>query len=443
MRVLLRGGVGLVRTESLLSGLGWAGWLAGVSVVVGFTWALSAYVVSDTERANDAVRAGGLLVLGACMVLTIACLLRREWRTGRERAHRRALATVLAAARCCMLLDPPEQTKALRELAPHVSLLAEASETMEKPEREELRRAMAEALRNEQPLIGGRGKRGQLASLAALGWLGTRSTVWELKRNLHGEDLDRAYVAGQALAEHGSRYAYEALLAGLDSTGLPPSRVAALLEGPRFEGAVEVLSRRVLKGRLPQVHRFWIAYLLGNTGSPGALQALERLLADQDVSVRANAAEALGQLPCRTPIERALRDESWVVRCHAARAAGVAGRHDLAPVLVRLLEDREWWVRQNAMIALKVLGPEIREAVLPALTGSDRFARNKAAEILIDFGYARELVERLRVAGPANVERHVRELARAEATDALHDVALTDLTPAQLEGFHELLEMDA
>ena len=49
---------------------------------------------------------------------------------------------------------------------------------------------------------------------------------------------------------------------------------------------------------------------------------IERLAHDANEDVRANAAEALASFPGDELLSRLLADESWVVRSHAAKAAG-------------------------------------------------------------------------------------------------------------------------
>ena len=139
--------------------------------------------------------------------------------------------------------------------------------------------------------------------------------------------------------------------------------------------------------------------------TPAPRPVIERLARDPNEDVRANAAEALASFPGDELLSALLADESWVVRSHAAKAAGASCRTNLAARLSELLEDQSWWVRQNAMIALASFGAAAIPPLLAQLHSSDRFARNKAAEALVRNGYAMEQIERVKEGGPGIEER--------------------------------------
>lgn len=173
--------------------------------------------------------------------------------------------------------------------------------------------------------------------------------------------------------------------------------------------------------------RFWAAYLLGSLGDPRSAPVIERLTHDANEDVRANAAEALASFPGDELLRRLLADESWVVRSHAAKAAGASCRNNLASRLSELLEDESWWVRQNAMMALASFGAGAIPPLLTQLHSPDRFARNKAAEALVRNGYAMEQIERVKDGGPSsrNARRFLIDLGRAEALGTIETAALT------------------
>jgi HEAT repeat protein len=103
----------------------------------------------------------------------------------------------------------------------------------------------------------------------------------------------------------------------------------------------------------------------------------------------------------------------------------------LASRLAELLEDRSWWVRQNATVALASFG----EAAVPALLGQlhshDRFARNKAAEALVRSGYAAAQIELLKAGSPDSHTAHrvLVDLGRAEAIRTIEVAARTTEDP--------------
>jgi HEAT repeat protein len=116
------------------------------------------------------------------------------------------------------------------------------------------------------------------------------------------------------------------------------------------------------------------AYTLGFAGYQDAAPVLAGVLSDVDenVEVRAYAAEALGHLlpgapvlaPVRTAILAALRDESPEIRFWSAFAAGVLGLQEARRQLAALAETdhrlvRGWWsVAEEAEWALRLLDGE-------------------------------------------------------------------------------------
>ena len=54
----------------------------------------------------------------------------------------------------------------------------------------------------------------------------------------------------------------------------------------------------------------------------------------------------------------------------------------MAALVAELLVDEDWWVRSRSKAALKQLGPEARQYVVPYLESADEFAREGAAEVL-------------------------------------------------------------
>jgi HEAT repeat protein len=255
----------------------------------------------------------------------------------------------------------------------------------------------------------------RVAGAGVLGQLGSARSLRALRVALGDADPDVAYAAAQALSLYPADEACEALLDALSGSSIPPARVAALLEGLRSAAARELIERRA-RSADPSV-RYWVAYLLGRLADRCSLAAIEALADDSSDDVRAAAAESLARFGAEATLARLLRDQSWVVRSHAAKAAGSARATELAPRLAELLEDEVWWVRQNAALALSELGDRAVAALLPRLHSADRFARNKAAEVLVRIGYAAQQLEALRgVAGGAEGAREfLVALGRAEA----------------------------
>jgi HEAT repeats/HEAT repeat len=359
--------------------------------------------------------------LGASLILaTLAAFARRH---ARERRHageveqlRGRLQELLAAAN-------NGNPAAASELSAPLPLVRDASAALTVAEQEQLRQRLIEAgaaLRVEGRAARSRRRWRRAAELELLGWLHSESSIAILANELAGRDRDLAYVAGQALAAYDSADAYGVLTDALAAERLPRSRIATLLEGARYRGAAVALER--LASHPDPAVRFWVAYLLGRTGDASRHAALEQLAGDHDPNVRANAVEALGELGCGDMAAALLSDPDWVVRSHAARAAAAADRTDVGPQLAKLLTDRFWWVRQNAARALVRLGPTAVAHVLPMLHSDDRFARNKAAEVLVTLGYVDDEVAMVASGSPGDPDRArtvLIDFAGADASDSV------------------------
>jgi HEAT repeat protein len=296
------------------------------------------------------------------------------------------------------------------------------------------------ASRVARELTGSRGKWHRVAAAGVLGLLQSESSIGSLRRALGDGDPDVAYAAAQALAAYSSPVAYAALLFALTKDRLPAPRIAGLLEAFRCPEARELIERRA-ESENPRV-RYWVAYLLGSLADPRSAPALELLAHDPDEDVRANAAESLASFPNEPLLGRLLDDESWVVRSHAAKAAGATRLEGLAPRLAELLEDRSWWVRQNAMLALTSLGATAVPSLLTQLHCDDRFARNKAAEALIRIGYAAQQIERLASdpSGREEAHRFLVDLGQAEAVGTIESAARSATEAEVRERLEAVLE---
>lgn len=173
---------------------------------------------------------------------------------------------------------------------------------------------------------------------------------------------------------------------------------AEILDEIRDERSVEplikALSDKSWKVRGPA------AKALGTIGDSRALTPLIKVLKnDVKSSVRGNAAWALGHIrPVVVDVVpilmRALEDKDWYVRSSATIALGSIGpvTDEVVPSLMKALGDNEDLVRRSALSALGTIGPAAAEAV-PALEKVlrnwriDEYRRWLAARALGNIGY--------------------------------------------------------
>jgi HEAT repeat protein len=377
--------------------------------------------------------------LGVMLVVILSALLE----TGHDRLknrHQLTAARIRDLATEIASLEPAQRARAKKKLIerPDVTRDALTEVLREDPWVRDRLVAAGVASRVERELARTADKWHRVAAAGVLGLLGAEGSVGALQQALDDADVDVAYAAAQALSTYSSPSACAALLFALTKQRLPPARIVGLLEASSCPVARELIERRA--GSANRSVRYWVAYLLGRLGDPRSAHVVERLTWDPEEDVRANAAEALASFPNQGALKRLLGDESWVVRSHAAKAAGASGQTELVWQLAELLEDRAWWVRQNAMLALAGFGKVAVPALLYQLGSDDRFARNKSAEALVRCGYATEQLEILLADGQGSGEAHrvLVELGRAEALSTITSAIPSTPDP---EARHRLLRV--
>jgi HEAT repeat protein len=379
--------------------------------------------------------------LGSILVVTIWALLSASRERIRSR-HNVTSERIGELASIIQSLEPSKRAAATKALIRRLDVTRDAlAEVVElRPGLRDALVAGGVAARVGPELDGPGAKWHRVGAAGVLGLLGSESSIGSLKRALDDADTDVAYAAAQALSRYDSATAYAALLFALTKQRLPAARIAALLEASPCPFARELIERRAESGD-PRV-RYWVAYLLGSLGDPRSAPVVEQLARDPEADVRANAAESLAAFPNQAVLSRLLADESWVVRSHAAKAAGASGLSALAGQLAALLEDRSWWVRQNATLSLAGFADGAVPALLTALRSDDRFARNKAAEALIRSGYAAKQVDLVKTGLPGSQEARavLLDLGRAEALSTIVNAARATADPEALDRLLRVLE---
>lgn len=367
--------------------------------------------------------------VGACALVAISAIVEVPRRRLHVRRRRLAAGGLTALADPTESLDNARRDRLVRGVIKRLGVTRDVLEEIGDTGAHE--RLVAAGLTDHVELELGesRSKWQRVAAAGVLGFLRSPRSVDLLRDTLEDGDSDVAYAAAQALGQYAEPAAYEALLDALSAETIPPVRIAGLLETFQCPDAREQIERRALVDK-PKV-RYWAAYLLGRLGDPRSEPVIERLTHDASEDVRANAAEALASFPDEAAVRRLLADESWVVRSHAAKTAGAAHLVSLAPCLSGLLDDRSWWVRENAALALESFGKAAIPVLVPQLHSGDRFARNKAAEVLVQIGYAAQQIELLR--DPNRSDEPARQilvdLGRAEALSTIANALTTASEP--------------
>ena len=262
-----------------------------------------------------------------------------------------------------------------------------------------------------------------------LGRVGDPRVVPELRVLLQdpGEEVREAALF--ALGRIGTRDALESMLDALESGDRwSQEKVAEAVEEAGDE------SRRMLVGLLRDgntLRRAFAAEVMGTVGGAEEAVYVEEALTDEEVDVRARAADSLGRMrhrPARPALLQALGDPSWEVRAQAAKALGKIGDPQDVLRMAQALSDREWWVRNNAAAALREMGEAGESPLVEMLWDEDRFARETAAQALEEGSMVERLVKEMQE-GEIDPEaaRIIHRLAEIGSTGTIVQV-LSDLS---------------
>ena len=204
---------------------------------------------------------------------------------------------------------------------------------------------------------------------------------------LHDPDEDVSSSAMSLLGDSMDPAAAELLIGALKARRHSRSRIAVHVD--RSPQHLAARLRPLLTEPDPAVRR-WAATLLGRYDD---VDDLERDLAaaadDPDPRVRKAAVESLGRIGETVAAATAIRlmnDPIPFVRAAAVRAIAKLDRDDLAEDVAVLLGDRDWWVRFAVKECLEGMGPDIWPVLVRLLDDADRFVRNGAAEVFQNLG---------------------------------------------------------
>jgi HEAT repeat protein len=272
-----------------------------------------------------------------------------------------------------------------------------------------------------------RGKWRRMTALRVLFHLDSARRLAFLERALDEADADVASVALSLLGESTDPAAGELLIAALKDRRQPLPRVAVHLD--RSPQHLATRLRPLLADPDPLVRR-WAATLLGRyVDVPELERELAHVSGDPDPRVRKEALQSLGRIGgslAATTALRLLDDHVPYVRAAAARAIANLGRDDLAQDVAVLLGDRDWFVRFAAKECLESMGSEIWPVLVRLLDDTDRFVRNGAAEVFQNLGLLDSfIVMEAATDAPAAVKidllRRIVAAGELRLTDSLFD----------------------
>ena len=124
---------------------------------------------------------------------------------------------------------------------------------------------------------------------------------------------------------------------------------------------------------------------LGHAGDASLLNLYNDSMQTVRVAVMQSLA-LLGDPRALPAVLLAMTDTDWEVRVQAAICAGQISCHEMIPLLEKLLEDDQWWVRYRAAEALYKIGGEGVAVLRSAMAAGDEDARAMAEGLLLEKG---------------------------------------------------------
>lgn len=192
----------------------------------------------------------------------------------------------------------------------------------------------------------------RLAAMQALGHIRDTESFAGLAAAADDENMLVSITAAEALAEIDPARAVEVLIPKIvRRRDWPRTHVFRLLQKAGSDAVSEPLFRYIRSANDEDA-----AYLLqyAEIAEFEVRDAIveEVLRSRQDpnlIAAALKAASGYGNVP---RLGELAQHSAWYVRMQAAKLMGRAGRLEHAPLLERLLSDREWWVRYRAARAL-------------------------------------------------------------------------------------------
>ena len=170
---------------------------------------------------------------------------------------------------------------------------------------------------------------------------------------------------------------------------------------------------------------------LGNRKDGINIEAVAKLLQDQDLDVLNKAVEMLIQLGHPNTVEYlapALKDESEYARRAAVEVLNEVGSVESVKDLLGVLKDDDWWVRSRAGDALaEIGGPKVVDSVVALINDKDEEICRTAVEILNSMKDERAVKHLI------NATDHKDWWVRERAVDALAKIGGEAAVP-KLEG---------
>lgn len=220
-----------------------------------------------------------------------------------------------------------------------------------------------------------------------LGLIRERTAIEDLRRALKDPFLPVSFAAALALSRLGATELVGKVVQQLTaSEDWNRAKVAEVLLEFGVSAGAQLLTL-LDKAELKPSQRALIIRVLGELKYRDALAKIfEIAQQSEDLEEKVSSIKALGvlsYLEARDFLIKMLEDENWVVQNQAAKSLGKIGDPEAIPFLTVKLRDDNWWVRHNAAQALAEIGLEgISVLEKTSMSDKDSYAGEIARQIL-------------------------------------------------------------
>ena len=185
-----------------------------------------------------------------------------------------------------------------------------------------------------------------------------------------------------------------------------------------------------LDGADPLLRVYTLEAIVDNKNRSKAVGSLIKLLRDEESSVRAKVAWALGKIKDKravAPLIKQLKDDSGAVRKSIIRALGELWALESKPVLVALLLDNNWEARSESAVVLEYMGWKPSDKTENVLL---LIAKEKWAEIVKLEKFNIDILVRFLGDSDTEIRKQITwslgEIGNPKAIQPLYDLMMTE-----------------
>lgn len=279
----------------------------------------------------------------------------------------------------------------------------------------------------------------KIEAMLSLGYIKAREAMGVLEEALFSKDKDVVYFAIISLGQIKTVEAARMLLKVLIKDPSNSYKIVSILQDYPAEIVDDII--KLVDYHDPQV-RYWIAVLLSKFSPGQYVKKIEMLTQDSSPDVRSAACKCLGAIgsaEAQEALKMCLEDDNWQVRREAILALSKIMKDAVIPRIIRFINDASW----SVVDAVKEAMTAHIEASLPYiekfLAAEDEIPKKYSIYALQDSGYLDKLLAELLSGKPGSMAVNLlKGIVRSKTHYGL-DAAIARLAPEEQNKALEML----